>query len=181
MRSNTATTRSHQWQREPMPSERQKGVNRRNAAKGGGPHSAAGKRRSSRNSYRHGLAASLPCNAEQARRVEKLARKIAGATADPLILEHGRLAAHAQLDLEQIRRVKTATINQVLALQQFGAEPPDVAASLEPTAPFPSERTAEAIRRALGQLIKLDRYENRAVIRRQQALRTIYARHTFRG
>ena len=156
-----------------MPGEHQKETSRRNAAKGGGPRSAAGKRRSSRNAYRHGLAACLPCNAEQARRVEKLARKIADDTADPLILEHARLAAHARLDLDQIRRVKAATINQVLSPRQFGAEPPDVTAAAEAPLQEP-ERTAEAIRRVLPQLIKLDRYEHNAVIRWEHAMRAIY-------
>ena len=38
------------------------------------------------------------------------------------------------------------------------------------------ERTAEAIRRALPQLIKLDRYERRAVARRDRATRQVVAR-----
>jgi hypothetical protein len=165
-----------------MPSKRQKGVNYANSAKGGGPRSAAGKMRSSRNSYRHGLAASLPCNAQQARRVETLARKIAGDTLDKLGLEHARQAAHAQLDLDEIRRVKAAMINQALALRQFGPEPPDVAAELDAPASVTlqePERTAEAIRRALPQLIKLERYENSAIVRRQRSLRAIYTRHAF--
>jgi len=34
------------------------------------------------------------------------------------------------------------------------------------------ERTAEAIRRALPELMKLDRYERRAAVRRARALRS---------
>ena len=167
-----------------MRSGRQKGVKRLNTVKSGGPRSAAGKKRSCRNSHRHGLAASAPCNEQQARRVEKLARKIADNTAEPLILQHALLAAHAQLDLEQIRRVKAAMINKALAVRQFGAETADVAVALEAMAPLPSEepeRTSEAIRRTLPQLIKLERYENSAVFRRQRALRAIYTWHTFGG
>ena len=177
-----------------------KEVNAHNVAKGGGPRSAAGKRRASHNSYRHGLAASLSSEPEQARRVEKLARKIARDTADQLILEYAREAAQAQLDLEQVRRVKAATINQHLALPRsdvfrssgkestvmlralIGGEPTKVppAEGAAPALPFEApERTAEAISRALPELIKLDRYEQNAVIRREQAMRAIHARCTF--
>jgi len=38
-----------------MASERQIAANRRNARKSSGPHSGAGKKRASRNAYRHGL------------------------------------------------------------------------------------------------------------------------------
>jgi hypothetical protein len=36
-----------------------------------------------------------------------------------------------------------------------------------------AERTAEAVRRALPELLKLDRYEQRAAARRHQALRAL--------
>ena len=194
----TLKGRSRLLRPESMASKRQREANRRNAAKSSGPDSSAGRRRASRNSHRHGLAASLPSTAEQARRVEKLARKIAGRTADPLILEHARAAAHAEFDLVQVRRVKVATINQVLALGRVGGlesnrEPTgfgrasswgevDSTPSDDVAAPLPSaepDRTAEAIRRALPELIKLDRYEHNAVIRREQAMRAIYAMHDF--
>ncbi len=39
-----------------------------------------------------------------------------------------------------------------------------------------TERTAEAIRRALPELIKLERYEQRAATRRDQATRRVISR-----
>ena len=183
-----------------MASERQKAANRRNAAKSSGPRSASGRRRAGGNSYRHGFAASFAPNRHQARRVEKLARKIAGDAADSTILEYAHSAAQAQLDLERVRRVKVATIDQVLAMGRLGGcqlagegiaailraligdesinRPPDDEAPRS----LPSEdpdRTAEAIRKALPELIKLDRYEHNAVIRRERAMRAIYATHDF--
>jgi hypothetical protein len=148
-----------------MTSERRKAANRRNAAKSSGPRSSAGRRRASRNSYRHGLAASFPSTAEQARRVEKLARKIVGDTANPLILEHARAAAQAQFDLVQVRRVRVAMIEQVLALGLAGIASPVETAPILPLAE--PDRTAEAVRLALPELIKLDRYEHNAVVRRE--------------
>jgi hypothetical protein len=182
-----------------MTNEQQRQANRRNAAKSSGPRSPAGRRRASGNSYRHGLAASLPSNAEQARRVEELAREIAGDTTHQVILEQARATAQAEFDLAQVRRVKVATINQILAFARDGAfqssgdsqvsqcslpwdEPTFILPPSEALPPLPSkepERTAEAIRRALPELIKLDRYEHNAVVRREQAMRAIYARHDF--
>ena len=57
---------------------RQIAANRRNARKKHGPRSGAGKKRTSRNSYRHGLTATRASNAVRAKRIEKLARKIIG-------------------------------------------------------------------------------------------------------
>jgi len=47
---------------------------------------------------------------------------------------------------------------------------------IDPSATMPTEepeRTAEAVRRALPDLAKLDRYESRAVARRDRAIRQI--------
>jgi len=49
---------------------------------------------------------------------------------------------------------------------------------------MPSEgpdRTAEAVRRALPELLKLDRYERRAAARRDRAVRQLCRRRAVRG
>jgi hypothetical protein len=51
--------------------------------------------------------------------------------------------------------------------------PPTIPEPVDPLATMPNkepERTAEAIRRALPELRKLDRYESRAVARRDRAI-----------
>jgi len=95
----TLKMRSRLPRPEPMTSEQQRASNRLNAAKSSGPRSSAGRRRASGNSYRHGLAASLPSIGEQTQRVEELACEIAGDTANPVVLQHARAAAQAELDL----------------------------------------------------------------------------------
>ena len=178
-----------------MTSEQQRASNRLNAAKSSGPRSSAGRRRASGNSYRHGLAASQPSIGEQTQRFEELAREIAGDTANPVVLQHARAAAQAELDLGQVRRIKVATINQILASGQVGGSPPtdkitmlecplsERGVVIDDSVPRPPsnepELTAEAVRRALPELIKLDRYEQNAVMRREQAMRAIYAMHAF--
>jgi hypothetical protein len=175
-----------------MASARQIAANRRNARRSTGPRSAAGRKRSSRNSFRHGLAAGLPTSAERTQYVERLARKIAGASPDIFSLEGARTFAQAEFDLAQIRRVKVGLISRVMAIG--GLETPNdvfqasdqvkrfvralkhgeliLPDRIEPPA-IPTtdpERTTEAIRRALPELVKLERYERRAAARRARAM-----------
>jgi hypothetical protein len=176
-----------------VASERQIAANRRNAQNSTGPRSAAGKRRASRNSYRHGLTSATTSSAKWAKCVERLACEIAGDTSDVIILEYARTAGEAEFDLAQIHRVKVAIIERIMAFgeanrprtsQSLGQvkrffsgldrgelvlpNPVDAAPAMPETEP---ERSAEAVRRALPELVKLDRYERRAAIRRERALR----------
>src|SRR5438034_4280264 len=79
-----------------MASERQIAANRRNARKSTGPRSGAGRKRASRNAYRHGLTLSVASSAAVAKQLDKLVRKIAGDTDDPIILERARETAQAE-------------------------------------------------------------------------------------
>lgn len=183
-----------------MATERQIAANRRNARKSTGPRSSAAKKRTSGNAYRHGLTLSLLSNAAFAKRLDEFARKIAGDSKNEIILEHARAAAHAELDLARVRQVKVALIEPVSALgaldapQAFGSStkqiqhlksvlwgraPPALPERIDPSATMPTrepERTAEAVRRALPELVKLNRYESRAVSRRDRAIREIVKR-----
>jgi hypothetical protein len=178
-----------------VATERQIAANRVNAGKSTGPRSKAAKKRASRNAFRYGLSLSLTSSAAIASRLDVLARKIAGNSKNEIILEHARAAAQAELDLARIRQVKVALIERVSALgsldapqvslaQQFrdirlvlsGRSPPAMPQRIDPSATMPTEepeRTAEAVRRALPELAKLDRYESRAVARRDRAIRQI--------
>ena len=129
---------------------------------------------------------------------ERLARKIAGASPDILTLESTRTFVQAEFDLAQIRRVKVARISRIMAfggsqtLDDDFQSPVQIKRFLnglkrgeltlpgrvEPPA-MPTtdpERTAEAIRRALPDLIKLNRYERSAVARRARAMHTFLDR-----
>ena len=76
--------------------------------------SSGGKKRASRNSYRHGLAAAAVTSEGHAKRVEKLT----GNTADLATPEHARRAAEAEFELARVRKVKVALIERMFA---FGA------------------------------------------------------------
>ena len=123
------------------------------------------------------------------------ARKIAGNSKNEVILQQARDAAQAELELERVRQVKVALIERVSALGSLDANqvlgsapqevrylnlsdrsPPAMPERIDPLTTMPTEepgRTAEAIRRALPELAKLDRYESRAVARRDRAIRQI--------
>ena len=144
-----------------MASERQIAANRRNARKSTGPRSGAGRKRASRNAYRHGLTLNITSTAAFAKQLNKLARKIAGDTKDAITLERARAVAHAELDLARVRRAKVALI-----------ERPSAFGELDALATMPSQepdRSAEAVRRALPDLRKLERYERRSAARRDRA------------
>jgi hypothetical protein len=171
-----------------MASERQIAANRRNARKSTGPHSGAGKKRASRNAYRHGLRSSITSTAAYAKQLDKLVREIAGDTKDAILLERARAIAQAELELARVRRVKVAlierasafgeldplTVTQMIRLfNAFVLGRPIVPKPADSSATMPShepDRSAEAIRRVLPELRKLDRYERRAAARRDRAV-----------
>jgi hypothetical protein len=184
-----------------MASERQIAANRRNARNSTGPRSTSGRKRASQNAFRHGLTKRIS-SAEFDREVETLARQIAGDTEDRIKIKLARDAAEGELELVRVRRVKIALIERVAAFGRFDvperfASPKDEAAwtlhhyggatlwkgrpkfAVDPLPTMPSQepqRTAEAVRRILPELVKLHRYESRAVVRRDRAIRAIALR-----
>jgi len=181
-----------------MASERQIEANRRNARSSTGPRSASGKKRSSKNAFRHGLSRPL-FGAEFTRELETLARQIVGERMGELVMELGRAAAEAELDLARIRQVKIGLIERlaafgVLDAQEILGSPANQVARIKrtrldatvemecPVDRLPSmpagklERTVEALRRALPELARLVRYETRAAARRDRATRALMTR-----
>jgi hypothetical protein len=175
-----------------MASERQIAANRRNARNSTGPHSGAGKKRASRNAHRHGLTLSVTSTAAYAKQLAKLVREIAGDSKEAIVLERARAIAQAELDLARVRRAKVALIERARTFGEL--EPPQVLSSatqiirfvnaldrgrlivpppVDSSATMPShepDRSAEAIRRLLPELRKLERYERRAAARRDRAI-----------
>jgi hypothetical protein len=181
-----------------MASERQIAANRRNARKSTGPRSGAGKKRASRNAYRHGLTLSITSSAAFAKQLEKLARKIASDTENAIVLEHARAIAQAELDLARVRRAKVSLIEGASAFGEL--DPPQAFSAVtqikrffnaldrgklilpklsDSSATMPSQepyRSAEAIRRVLPELRRLGRYERRAAVRRHRAVLDFFGR-----
>jgi hypothetical protein len=144
----------------------------------------------SRNAYRHGLTVSITSSEGFAKQLDKLAREIAGDTEDPILLERARAIAQAELDLARVRRAKVALIERASAFGEL--DPPRLTLTqmisllnafdrgrliapkpIDASATMPSQepdRSAEAVRRVLPDLRKLDRYERRAAARRARAV-----------
>jgi len=181
-----------------MATERQIAANLRNSRRSTGPCTGAGKQRISRNAYRHGLASGVAATTASAKNVETLAHRIAGIGADAVTLEHARSAAQAEFDLVQIRRVRVAMLQVMSECGQLEApelfrtfrdikhalNAIDRGQPLDPHLTVPSppempsseqERSAEAMRRALPELLTLNSYGRRAAGRRDRAIRRVIA------
>jgi hypothetical protein len=174
-----------------MASERQIAANRRNARKSTGPRSGAGRKRASRNAYRYGLTLNIT-SAAFAKQLDKLVREIAGDSKDAIVLERARAIAQAELDLARVRRAKVSLIERACAFGEL--DPPQAFSTVtqikrffnaldrgklilpkpsDSSATMPSQepyRSAEAVRRVLPELRRLDRYERRAAVRRHRAV-----------
>jgi hypothetical protein len=90
-----------------MASDRQRAANRANAKKSSGPKSRAGKIRSSRNAYRHGLSAPARRDETWTGSVDEGARTIVESTGGAI--NPGQAVLIAQAELE-VQRARTALI-----------------------------------------------------------------------
>jgi hypothetical protein len=136
-------------------------ANRRNAQRSTGPRSAAGKARTARNSYQHGL--SLPISDDQSLRdvaelMDALKLEFDAAGHAGLVLR----AAEGQIELQRARRLKADLLNQ---------EAKRSAATALPLA----DRVAEAFVQKVEKLTAFERYETRALSKRRGALRKLSA------
>jgi hypothetical protein len=141
-----------------MASSQKIAANRRNARQSTGPRSAEGKGRSKQNAFWHGLAVRLPATGAIDLDVERLASAIAGANPDPCRWHFAKIAAEAELEL---RRVRTVRLSLLAASTSTGS------AASEP------DQETHAPAATLLALPRLDRYEKRALSRRNRALRLL--------
>jgi hypothetical protein len=89
-----------------MASEKQIAANRKNAQKSTGPKSAAGRLKSSRNAYRHGLSLPLHLDHATTAKADAIARALAQDQADEEKLAAAADVAQAQLELLRIRAAR---------------------------------------------------------------------------
>jgi hypothetical protein len=198
-----------------VATERQIAANRANASKSTGPRSAAGKKRASGNSFRHGLSLRYS-DAEITRQLDIRARQIVGETNDNATLELARTVAEAELDIARVRQIKLTLIGQASATEGLqpvsgGTSDPQTYASAKhfrssmadarwlvqmekwidgqrtrrrPKAILfdsddASQRAVEAAQPVLQELVKLMRYECRAVARRDRAIKAMMLRRSL--
>ena len=146
-----------------MTSLRKMEANRRNAARSTGPRSVLGKARTRFNALKHGLAVGTLHHAATSPEIERLAAAIAGEAASPVQLQNAHNAAAAQLELNRIQQLRAS----IIKIEQLRGEgrPPEVISNT------PSGRRAAGMVRALPHLKVFERYQQRALSRRNKLFR----------
>src|SRR6266511_423961 len=138
-------------------------ANRRNARRSTGPRSAAGKARARRNAFRHGLATPASLDHVAMDRIDDLVVALTRDFLDQLELELATLAAEAQSEIERVRQAKVSMVNRAYAHLR------DEGAGLLSA----GERAALAFAGKTEILMACERYERRAISRRNRALRAL--------
>lgn len=126
-----------------MATEKQIAANRANAKRSTGPRTLAGKMKSSRNAFRHGLSGPLPLDPVALAKIESIASVLGGEDASQTRLTFAAEFAQAQLELLRIRSVRA---EQVAAI---GSDHIDT--------------------KKIARLASLDRYERLAHTKRRRA------------
>ena len=126
-----------------MATERQIAANQKNAKRSTGPQTMAGKKMSSRNSYKHGLSLALEPDGATRNQMELLVQQAAGQEASDERLEAASDYATAYYDIDRVRKVRAEIL---------------------------SDRSlAKATPEQLDELIAIDRYDSRAQTRQRRA------------
>ena len=160
-----------------MTSARRIAANRENAKKSTGPRTRRGKSRASRNAARHGLEGINFGVVGLSKKVARLAKIICRDASDPFRYEQALIIAESQILLARVRAARISALEN--SRTPIGASPilpgdptvrrrrPFLDGQQEPE---PSDRVT-CIRRALPELLRLERYERRALSRRKRAIR----------
>jgi hypothetical protein len=146
-----------------MTSERKIAANRLNARKSTGPHTAAGKTRARRNALRHGLAARIVNDPTTSAEADHIVTAIcAKGNADPATCQQAMIIAECDMTLRRVRAARVDIINQMSVPP---AQTPDASECA------PAQRLDVDL--VLEKLLRLDRYERRALSRRRRAVRLV--------
>jgi hypothetical protein len=161
-----------------MTSAKKITANRSNSRKSTGPRTSGGKTSASRNALRHGLATIALPEPEVSSRIKRIAKKIVGDNADSAQYEQAVIIAESAIMLLNVRAAAVAAIEH-----HRGAGPTETnsadkdQSNLEAISggrrPDNSWDDLAAMRLALPELIKLERYEGRAKSRRRRAIRRL--------
>jgi hypothetical protein len=136
-------------------------ANHLNARASTGPKSVRGRVRAAQNARQHGLSVSLTSDPALSHQVRLLAHEISGEC--EAIDERSIRVAEAQIDLVRVRLAKQAVLEQ---LNEIWAETREARSAN-------SEEQLSDTDRLMKQLLRIDRYERRALSRRRKAIRSL--------
>jgi len=177
-----------------MTNERQNRANQANAQAATGPRTSAGKARSARNAFRHGLNSPVTFDPALGRQVEDLARRIVGDGTDLALLDAARRIAEAQTQLQRVQALKLRLIGgaygdpsyqpRAMSLERSKAaiavlsgrsmtlgKLKEMRRNLEGERPQGPVKLAAILNENAAELARLDRYERRALSRHKFAIR----------
>jgi hypothetical protein len=149
-------------------------ANRQNARASTGPKSATGKARSSANARRHRLAVPIWSDPALTVDVAALAKHIAGAHPSPQVMAHAQQVADAQIEVVRVRHWRLDLLQQRLAPVPLEDPDDDPACELRRDVEVALKK-ASILSDLSPQLQLLDRYERRAVSRRNRAVQSLTA------
>lgn len=145
-----------------MASTRKIAANRRNAQKSTGPRTLAGKARTRRNAYRHGLAIPVTRDVLNADLVALVASQLVGKSASRAEQEHALLAAEFEVESLRAQQAKVDLLNRAGCRYVEAGDNLDQVMAMG----FASELEALAV---------LEGYEARALSRRKRMLQALAA------
>jgi hypothetical protein len=167
-------------------------INRANSRASTGPRTRHGRARAARNALRHGLSLPVCSDPVLSAQVEELAREIAGEDADQEMQEAARLIAEAQIDVHRVRQMRHQLLTAALRnphydsrvklrakarlLERLLLQPnvPEILktalTNLVLSAPQGDDKFALFLAQEAKRLHALDRYERRALSRRNRAV-----------
>jgi hypothetical protein len=174
-----------------LTSDRKIKANRANARASTGPKTTRGRTRAARNALRHGLNLPVCSDPFLSEEVEALAQEIAGPEANARIQELARPVAEAQIDLCRVRYARHQLLSDALndpyydsranvrvklrvMCKVLGSNAPEssIAALTNylTSTPQGPEQFATILSEEAKRLLALDRYERRALFRRNFAI-----------
>ncbi len=174
-----------------MTSELKVKANRANSRASTGPRTQSGRVRAARNALRHGLSLPVCSDPVLSEQVDALAREIAGSDANAEIQNCARLIAEAQIDLRRIRQARQQLLTDALRNSYYDsrtnvrakvrllgsllrANAPknsmEALTNILSSTPQGDDKLALILLQEAKRLNSLDRYEGRALCRRNLAV-----------
>jgi hypothetical protein len=135
-----------------MISIRKAAANKRNASVSTGPRTFGGKLRSSRNSYRHGLATPVANDPTAALNIDRLATVLAAHSNDYWRIQKARVIAECHFDFARIRAARAEVLSRVDGLENC---------------------VGDDLNRAVSAIEKIARYEQRTRSKLHQCLEAL--------